>query len=71
MHCTIFRQLINDTFREISRVLKKNGIFFLSDPTPNDNDIERFVDEYMQMKKDGHIKFYTKDEWKKWVIQLV
>lgn len=56
---------IHDTFREISRVLKKNGIFFLSDPTPNDDDIERFVDEYMQMKKDGHIKFYTKDEWEK------
>ena len=56
---------ITDTFREISRVLKKNGIFFLSDPTPNDDDIERFVDEYMQMKKDGHIKFYTKDEWEK------
>lgn len=55
---------INDTFREISRVLKKNGAFFLSDPTPNDDDVERFVDEYMQMKKDGHIKFYTKDEWR-------
>ena len=55
---------IEDTFREISRVLKKDGIFFLSDPTPNDNDSERFVDEYMQMKKDGHIKFYTKNEWK-------
>ena len=39
--------------------------FFLSDPAPNDDDVERFVDEYMQMKKDGHIKFYTKDEWKK------
>lgn len=55
---------INDTFREISRVLKKNGAFFLSDPTPNDDDVERFVDEYMQMKKDGHIKFYIKDEWR-------
>lgn len=55
---------IKDTFREINRVLKKNGIFFLSDPTPNDDDTKRFVDEYMQMKKDGHIKFYTKAEWK-------
>lgn len=54
---------IYDTFGEISRVLKKNGILFLSDPTPNDDDAERFVDEYMQMKKDGHIKFYTKSEW--------
>ena len=56
---------IIDTFSEISRVLKKKGVFFLSDPAPNDDDAERFVDEYMQMKKDGHIKFYTKDEWKK------
>lgn len=54
---------ISDTFREISRVLKNNGIFFLSDPAPNDDDTERFVDEYMQMKKDGHIKFYKKNEW--------
>ncbi len=54
---------ICDTFQEISRVLKKKGLFFLSDPAPNENDAERFVDEYMRMKKDGHIKFYTKDEW--------
>lgn len=54
---------INDTFKEISRVLKPNGVLFISDPTPNEDDIERFVDAYMQMKKDGHIKFYTKMEW--------
>ena len=51
------------TFAEISRVLTKNGLFFLSDPAPNDDDERRFVDEYMQMKNDGHIRFYTKDEW--------
>ena len=55
---------IQDTFHEINRVLKKDGLFFLSDPAPNDNDTEHFVDAYMQMKKDGHIKFYTKAEWK-------
>lgn len=54
---------IRDTFHEIHRVLKDDGIFFLSDPAPNDDDAERFVDEYMQMKKDGHIRFYTKQEW--------
>ena len=54
---------IKVTFREISRVLKPNGMFFLSDPAPNDDDTERFVDAYMQMKKDGYIKFYSKKEW--------
>lgn len=54
---------IIDTFKEISRVLKKNGILFLSDPTPNEDDTECFVDEFMKMKEDGHIKFYTKNEW--------
>ncbi|MDO5602120.1 MAG: class I SAM-dependent methyltransferase, partial [Oscillospiraceae bacterium] len=56
---------IEDTFQEISRVLKPNGIFFLADPAPNDDDTKRFVDAYMQMKNDGHIKFYTKNEWQK------
>jgi ubiquinone/menaquinone biosynthesis C-methylase UbiE len=54
---------INKTFKEINRVLKPNGKLFISDPAPNDDDSERFVDAYMQMKKDGHIKFYAKDEW--------
>ncbi|MGN0421584.1 MAG: class I SAM-dependent methyltransferase [Lachnospiraceae bacterium] len=54
---------IRKSIREVTRVLKRNGIFFVSDPRPNDCDITRFVDDYMQLKKDGHIKFYTKDEW--------
>ncbi|MDD3183781.1 MAG: class I SAM-dependent methyltransferase [Anaerostipes sp.] len=58
-----FPAIIN-TFEEINRVLKPNGMFFLADPTPNADDTEGFVDAYMQMKKDGHIKFYTKEEWK-------
>ena len=55
--------VIDKTFSEIGRVLKTDGILFLSDPAPNDDDTNRFVDAYMQMKKDGHIKFYTKQEW--------
>ena len=43
--------------------MKKTGFLFISDPTPNDDETEGFVDAYMQMKKDGHIKFYTESEW--------
>ena len=54
---------IEQTFGEIARVLKLDGQFFVSDPTPNEDDSRRFVDAYMQMKDDGHNKFYTKDEF--------
>lgn len=54
---------IKKTFSEIKRVLKKGGVFFLSDPTPNPDDTEGFVDTFMQLKDDGHIKFYTKKEF--------
>ena len=53
---------IDKAFEEISRVVKSGGKFLISDPTPNENDYIRFVDEYMKMKDDGHVKFYTKGE---------
>lgn len=54
---------IDHSIEEVNRVLKKGGMLFISDPCPNECDTERFVDDYMRLKKDGHIKFYTKDEW--------
>lgn len=54
---------IEKTFKEISRVTKSGGILFISDPTPNENDDIRFVDTYMKMKDDGHVKFYLKSEF--------
>ena len=54
---------IEHSIGEVSRVLKNGGRLFISDPCPNECDTERFVDDYMRLKKDGHIKFYTKDEW--------
>lgn len=54
---------IQKSISEVSRVMKQGGFLFISDPTPNVNDTSRFVDGYMQLKKDGHIKFYTEDEW--------
>lgn len=54
---------IDKTFAEISRVVKCGGMLFISDPTPNEKDDIRFVDTYMQIKDDGHVKFYTKGEF--------
>lgn len=54
---------IQKSISEVSRVMKQGAFLFISDPTPNGNDTSRFVDEYMQLKKDGHIKFYTEEEW--------
>ena len=54
---------IEQSMKEIARVLTPGGKVFISDPRPNECDITKFVDDYMQLKKDGHIKFYTKDEW--------
>ena len=63
---------IQHSFYEAARVLKSGGIFFISDPTPNDddddyddNDFIRFVDAYMQLQDDGHNKFYTLAEFVK------
>lgn len=54
---------IEHSIGEMSRVLKNGGKLFISDPSPNECDTERFVDDYMRLKNDGHIKFYTRDEW--------
>lgn len=54
---------IKQSMKEVARVLKTKGRLFISDPRPNECDITRFVDDYMQLKRDGHIKFYSKEEW--------
>lgn len=54
---------ITNTFTKLAGLLKKGGQFLIADPTPNDNDHSRFVDAFMKMKPDGHIKYYTKDEF--------
>ncbi len=55
---------IEQTFCELKRILKPGGKLIISDPTPNEKDDVRFVDKFMQMKPDGHIKFYTIGEYK-------
>ena len=54
---------IRGSIAEIVRVLMSDGCFFLSDPAPNACDTAGFADAYMRLKKDGHIRFYTRSEW--------
>ena len=44
-------------------MLASGGCFFLSDPAPNACDTAGFADAFMQMKQDGHVRFYAAGEW--------
>ncbi|GLC79329.1 class I SAM-dependent methyltransferase [Lacrimispora brassicae] len=57
------------SFREMYRILKLGGKIIISDPTPNKDDSCRFVDKFMQMKPDGHIRFYYLHEYKEMMMQ--
>ena len=54
---------IDHSVGEISRILKSGGSLFISDPYPDECDKDRFIDELLRLKQDGHIQFYTKEEW--------
>ena len=54
---------IEHSIQDIHRCLKRGGRLLIADPCPNPCDTGRFVDDYMRLKKDGHVRFYTKDEW--------
>lgn len=53
------------SLQEIHRILKSKGRVIISDPTPNKNDVIGFVDKFMRVKPDGHVKFYSFSEWDK------
>lgn len=51
---------INLLIKELNRALNKGGKIFIIDPTYKERSI---VDKFMQMKEDGHIRFYSLDEF--------
>lgn len=60
---------LQSSLQEMHRVLKKGGKLVISDPTPNCYDDIGFVDEFMKVRPDGHVKFYTFSEFDKMLIK--
>lgn len=53
---------IVDAIQQMNKLLVKGGMVLVSDPMRNDNDKNGIIDEYMRVKKDGHIQFYSANE---------
>ncbi|MGL4774369.1 MAG: methyltransferase domain-containing protein [Clostridium sp.] len=51
------------TVGDFSRILKEEGRVFISDPTPNLFDKDLFIDEYMNLRDDGHVHLYALEEY--------
>ena len=47
---------------EMSRVLRRGGRAVISDPVPFDADTRGFIDEFQQLKPDGHVRFHCSAE---------
>lgn len=56
-----FPDVVNSV-RQMNRILAKGGRVLVSDPMRNDGDINGIIDDFMKVKKDGHIKFYSSEE---------
>ncbi|MBR6504159.1 MAG: methyltransferase domain-containing protein [Clostridia bacterium] len=54
---------IEKTISELNRVLKKEGRIFIIDCIPNTEDNEDFINKWMEIIKDGHVRFYTEQEY--------
>lgn len=53
---------IDVTLKQINKIMKNDGILVISDAIRNDHDHEDFINKFQRLKKDGHVKMYTRDE---------
>lgn len=53
---------VEDSVQQMNRILVKGGKVLISDPMRNDKDVNGIIDEYMKVKKDGHIQFYSANQ---------
>lgn len=53
---------IEDAILQMNKLLVKGGKVLISDPLRSEKDDKGIIDAFMQVKKDGHIRFYSLDE---------
>ena len=58
-----------DAIQQMHNILRKGGRVMISDPMKHENDEKRIIDDYMGIKKDGHIQFYSAKELDKLFLQ--
>lgn len=56
-----FPDVVN-AIQQMNRVLVKGGKVLISDPMRNEKDENGIIDNFMRVKKDGHIRFYSSNE---------
>lgn len=54
--------LLDATLNALHAMLKPGGRVLVADPMGHSADQERFIDQLMAVKGDGHVRFYQKDE---------
>ena len=53
---------VTDAIQQMNKLLGKGGKVLVSDPMRNNKDNNRVIDNFMKVKKDGHIQFYSSKE---------
>lgn len=53
---------VTDAICQMHKILAKGGKVLISDPMTNEADKSRIIDDFMRVKKDGHIQFYSAGE---------
>lgn len=53
---------VEDSIRQMHRILKKGGKVLISDPMGHSADEKGVIDDFMMVKQDGHIQFYSAEK---------
>lgn len=53
---------VENAVKQLNRILVKGGKILISDPMRNEKDDNSIIDNFMKVKKDGHIQFYSSNE---------